>query len=378
MRPLLGLKSPCFLVFDNYQTAPETSSFHEIMHLGLSCLPEGIQAVVMSRTEPPPVLISLMANKKLSVIGWEDLRLTPEETKGIAKMESGITLSSQAVHQMHERAHGWAAGLVLLSRGAKAEGAAPESAAFDPMKVFDYFASELFNRTGAIVQDFLFKTAFLPKITVSIAEKITGNHQAGRILSDLNRGNHFTERMQGREVVYKYHPLFREFLLDRAEKTVSIKEASGIRKIAAELLEKAGEIADAAELHVMAGNFTGLAGLIIRHAADLTIQGRERTLTEWLAGVPEDVLESRPWLLYWTAVCRMPYAPAEASARFEAAFNRFRIQKDATGVFLSWTGIVGSIWFSFDDMSRLDHWINMLLELQKISGDSPAGRSKRA
>lgn len=355
------LKPPFFLVFDNYQTAPQASPFHEIMNLGLSGLPEGIHAIVISRTDPPPILTSLIANNKLSMIGWEELRLAPEESKGIAWMESGETLSAQTVSQMHEHAQGWAAGLILLSRGAKAKDAASEPhCTFDPARIFDYFASELFDRTERTVQDFLFKTAFLPQITVSIAEKITGNRHAGRILSDLNRSNYFTERRQGREVIYQYHPLFREFLLDRAEKTVPKKEASSILRTAAELLEKAGEIEDAAELHIRAGNAIGLANVIKAHASALAAQGRERTLSEWLASVPGDVLESNPWLLYWMGVCRMPYAPAEAGNLFEGAFSRFRTQKDAAGVFLSWAGIAESIWFSFDDMSRLGRWINML------------------
>jgi len=355
------LKPPFFLVFDNYQTAPQTSSFHEIMNAGLSSLPEGIHAVVVSRADPPPVLTSFVANNNASMIGWEDMRLTPEESKGIARMESGKGLSTEVIDQMHERARGWAAGLILLSRGAKAEGTAPqEHRTFDPARIFDYFASELLDQTERTVQDFLSKTAFLPKITVSIAEKITGNRHAGRILSDLNRGNYFTERRLGREIVYHYHPLFREFLLDRAEKTVSKMKAASIRKTAAELLEKAGEVEDAAELHIMAGNFTGLAGVIIRHASTLAAQGRERKLSGWLMRLPAAALEANPWLLYWMGVCRMPYDPAEAQALFERAFSRFRIQKDAAGIFLSWTGIAESIWFSFDDMSRLDHWIGML------------------
>jgi hypothetical protein len=183
------LKPPCFLVFDNYQIVPQASPFHEIMSVGLSSLPKGIHAAVLSRTDPPPVLTSLIANNKVSMIGWDELRLAPEESKGIARMDSGQRLSAEVIQQMHEFAQGWAAGLILLSQGAKAAGAAPESSAFDPAKIFDYFASELFDRlTGVHFR----QTAYLPKITAAVAEKTPHRHAAG--YSDLNRGNYFTER----------------------------------------------------------------------------------------------------------------------------------------------------------------------------------------
>jgi ATP/maltotriose-dependent transcriptional regulator MalT len=56
------LKPPFALVLDNYQEAPEKSPLHELVSLGLSLLPEGIQVFVLSRTGPLPAFMRLRAN----------------------------------------------------------------------------------------------------------------------------------------------------------------------------------------------------------------------------------------------------------------------------------------------------------------------------
>ena len=60
--------------------------------------------------------------------------------------------------------------------------------------VFDYFAGEIFERSEARVQEFLLQTAFLPKMTVRMAEQLTGTSGSARILAELNRQNYFTEK----------------------------------------------------------------------------------------------------------------------------------------------------------------------------------------
>ena len=77
------LKRTSVLVLDNYQTVSSESNFHEVINNGLSTIPEGINVFVINRHNPPPVLSRLRANEMMKMLGWDDLRLTLEETRGI-------------------------------------------------------------------------------------------------------------------------------------------------------------------------------------------------------------------------------------------------------------------------------------------------------
>jgi len=84
--------------------------------------------------------------------------------------------------------------------------------------LFEYFASELFDRAPPAARRFLLETALLPRMSVQAAEDLTGDAGAGEILSTLVRRNYFTVRLSGHEGRYRYHPLFREFLMARSRK----------------------------------------------------------------------------------------------------------------------------------------------------------------
>lgn len=359
------------LVFDNYQDVPSESAFHEIIRAGLSALPENITAVIISRSEPPAVLSGLQAGNHLHVIGWNDLKLTLEESKGIAQLQEVGRPS--VLEWLHEKAHGWTAGLVLLTRVVKSEDVHPEALQdLAPEKVFDYFANELFGRLDVPMQDFLLKTAFAPKLTPGLAEELTGNKAAGKILSDLNRRNYFTEKRTYPDIVYQYHALFREFLLTHAASRFRPAERCSLQLKAAKLLEAAGQVEDAADLYVQAGAAEELSRLIMNHAQSFIMQGRGTTVEKWLEKIPAEIASGRPWLSYWMGACSLPFKPVESREWFERAFRQFEHQEDCAGVFLAWIGIAEAIWFAFEDLTKLDGSVTELYRLKRKFGIPPS------
>ncbi len=366
------LKSSSVIVFDNYQEAPVDSAFQEIMHYGLSAIPGNLNVILASRTNPPPVFISMLANNLISVIDWENLRLMPEESGEIMRLHLGKKFTKETVQTFHEKTKGWAAGLVLMAK-AKTEDIDPHLLGkISQEKIFDYFAGEIFDKSNALQQDFLKKTAFLPQIMPRVAEKLTELNQSGRILSDLSARNYFIEKHYHAGPSYQYHPLFREFLLTRAKRTYSKDEISLIKRRAAAILEESGRIEDAAEFYIETGSWEGLVSLILLNAQQFIMQGRSSIIEKWLTVIPKEFFEHNPWLLYWKGVCRFPFDPKESEGYFNKAFEFFESRQDAAGVFLSWAGVVESVVNSFEDFLKIDTWTGLLDELMKKFGAFPS------
>jgi DNA-binding SARP family transcriptional activator len=358
------LRIPGILVFDNYQDVPAGAAWHEILLTGLSSLPEGMNAVLISRSDPPPGLIRLQANHLMEILGWKDLQLTLDESEGMVRLRAKNKLSRKAIRHMHREMDGWAAGLVLGMESERIEDRQPESVGkLAPEKVFDYFASEIFDRTDEEVQKFLLQTAFFPKMTAPMAEGLTGQPSASRILSTLSRNHYFTEKRFPAAPIYQYHPLFREFLISRAKETFSPALLSSLFRRAAVFLEEDGQEEASVSLFREAGDWEGMIRLILKNAPSMVEQGRTRSLEEWLNGLPRGLFENHPWLLYWMGACRQPFDPAFARPFFEKAFERFRNQSDAAGAFMAWSGIVSSILSAFENYKSLDRWISVLENL---------------
>ncbi|MBU3948165.1 MAG: hypothetical protein KJ826_08090 [Proteobacteria bacterium] len=357
------LKSPFAIVFDDYQETPETSPLHEIITIGLSDIPYGTRVFILSRNEPPPAHIGLRAGNKIHFIRWDDLRFTLDESKQFTQIAGKQKLTEDEITGMHNTVEGWAAGLVLLMEN-EADTTTALNSVQKPLQkdVFNYFAREVFNRLDDKTQGFLLRTALLPAIPVNAAEKLAG--KGAEDLLETLRGNHFfIELNLTPEPVYRYHSLFRDFLIARIRESFSPEEILLTQRRTASLLEESGQVEHAAELWIECENWDALSALILQNAEVFFNQGRIKTLAGWLTRLPVDALSKSPWLLYWLGMCRLLFDPAAARQHLEEAFDKFNKLNNLSGALLSWSFIIESYGYEFADFTPLQMWIKRLYKL---------------
>jgi LuxR family maltose regulon positive regulatory protein len=356
------LKTPFVLVFDNYQEVPVDSELHDVMRDAVTELPQGGRAIFISRSDPPASFARLRADQAVEILGWPELRFTEAEMGSLVRKLAPGKRPKETLPQLYESADGWAAGLVLLLEHQGNGQASANQGKQSSEVLFDYFAGEIFKKFSPETKEVLLETAFLPRVTASMAEKLTGQPIAGQVLADLHRQNYFTNRRVAGELVYEYHPLFREFLLSQGQRVYSSERRAEIRRGAAKLAEAAGQIEAAVELFRDAEDWEGLARLTCSHAPALLSQGRVQTLEAWLRMLPPQIFDQVPWLLYWRGICRLGWRHEECRRDFEPALSLFRRQRDTAGIFLAWSAVVFS--YIFESYSRpLDPWIALLDEL---------------
>lgn len=368
-RELFGRMSrPFAVVFDGYQEVPPQSSFHDVIRDGLGEVPEGGCAIVISRTDPPPTMARFRANRTLDALEWQELRLTREESDGIVRMR-GYELPEEALSRLYVKTQGWAAALVLMLEHVRTEGwTAEPPVASTPQVVFDYLAGEIFQQVDKKVQDFALRTACLPQMTASMARELSALPKAGEILIDLTHSYDFvTAREGGPEPVYQYHPLLREFLLNRARESLSESTHAELHRKAAALLEANGQVEDAVGVLLELEDWESLNRIIRENAVAMLDNGRGETLAQWLENLPGEMLHNDPWMLYWLGACRFPYTPRESRGLYEQAFQLFgeKTETDSKGLLLACSGVMDAILYELDDLALLDRWIPELTELVK-------------
>lgn len=356
------------IVLDNYQNAPADSPFHGMIADGFDVIPEGINVIVISRNEPPPEFARLIANNKIAGIGWDEIKFNLKETERFIKGHGSSNKGQEITRQLRQQTDGWVAGMILMMEDVvaglvPAQSGRPQRSPLQQHEtVFNYFAAEIFNKTDKATQDFLLKTAFLSDMTAEIAQRLTGLVHSEKILSGLNRNNYFCQKQYAQRPVYRYHPLFREFLLNSAVNVFTSEKIADIRKNAAVILEQSGQTEEAADIFMAVGDFESLIKLILNHARSLAAEGRYKTLEKRITSIPPDILTGAPWLLYWLGVCRMVFHPAKGREMLERAFDGFSSQGDHVGTLLSWSCIVNCIWYEQEDFKESDRWIEWLKE----------------
>lgn len=369
------LAPPFAVVFDGYHEVPAASPLHEVLRIGLQELPPGGRIIVVSRGDPPSELARLRANRALRALGWEELRLTADESRMLVARRRP-DLSPEIADALYARTQGWAAGLVLMLEQADVSGRMAEPPGPASRKlVFDYLAGEVFQKSDARTQRFLLQTAYLREMTVPIAEALGGDAQAGALLEALYRNNYFVSlRDVAPQPVYQYHPMMRDFLQARAEETLPKERRRELQRRSAHEMERAGSIEDAVALYRASHEWDEVARVIEAQAAAMLAHGRGETLAQWVEELPPEVRSRRPWTVYWSAASQAHVAPREGRVRYEKAFELFRTQApaDSAGMVQAAAGAMFSILYELDDCSLLDRWIAVIDEADRAGVRLPS------
>ena len=347
------------LVLDNYQEVADAAALHLVMEIALEEIPSGINLIVVSRAEPPPNFARALANNSVGQLGWDELRLTLEETAAISVGKT--RLDDVALRVLHDQSNGWAAGLVLMLERLKRTGAVNHISQTETMgTVFDYFAGQIFDQSPVATRDFLMRTACLPNLTLNAALQISGNPDAAKILDDFYRRHLFIERRIGDEISYNYHDLFRQFLRSRAAQVLGVAEFARILTAAGHLLEAEADIANAFALYREAHDWAAAQNLILDNSEKLQRQGRTQVISNWIAALPAAFTAVSPWLQFWAGIALLEVDQPQAAKWLEPAYDGFVATGDLHGQMWCAAAIVESHYNEMADYRMLDRWVPIL------------------
>ena len=364
-----GAAGPIALVLDNLHELSDDSALRSILEAGLPQVPRQCCVIVTARAAPPVALSRLRPGGQMVCVDAERLKLTPTELAEMAQLR-GKTLTPELLRQWHQRADGWAAALVLMVEQHKlSEAHAPPPGESTPAVVFDYLAGEIFERFEPSTQRLLLQIACLTRVTIDIAQRLSGDDTAGRVLFNLAHNDYFVRELVGSEGrVFQFHPLLREFLLRRAAQDLPHAIGADALRRAAVLLRESGQAEEAVALLVECKDWPDVAAIAIEQADSLLASGRHATLAAWLEWLPPHLLDSNPALLHAHGQALLHVSPRTARRSFEAAFFICQRSGDMPGAARSCVGVIEAVLREFDDLAELDRW---LAEFER--GRVPAG-----
>ncbi|MBL8529155.1 MAG: hypothetical protein JNL68_15825 [Burkholderiales bacterium] len=350
-----ALGAPAIIVFDGlHEVAPDSPLLHVVLREACGEIAGGTHLILVSRDMVPSSLARLQANRALRLIDWNSLRLTVEEAQAIALRYDLPPARQQEIPRLIESVDGWAAGLILALEGARADRVASRFAIAGSRPIFNYFAAEVFEGLTEERQDVLMRLAVLPDISAPAARALAGSDSAEQVLEELSRRNAFTQRIGEERPVFQLHPLFREFLVDRANGRLGKGELAELRTKAALLLESEGRIDEAVVLWKGMEDWGSIIRILRQHAHALLQQGRLKTLERWLRCLPQEIVHEDGWLSLWLGTCIVFFNPVEARRHFERAYSVCTSHGDLVGRLCAWCGLADAIFLLYQNLSELD------------------------
>jgi LuxR family transcriptional regulator, maltose regulon positive regulatory protein len=207
-----------------------------------------------------------------------------------------------------------------------------------------------------------------------MAQELGCSAEAPAFLEYMYRERLFTER---RGQVYRYHDLFRSFLLDRLRRRCSSEDLCVLQRRAARILREAGQVEAAFRLDCETHDWAAAHGLVRQHAPALLDQGRSSVLREWIDRLPKSLVDADPWIGYWFGMSWLEVDADRARTHLRHAFETMRAH-DADGRMLAASAFILTFLNDLANLKELDPWIDVLVAMfeKPIGPGSPIAQAQ--
>jgi LuxR family transcriptional regulator, maltose regulon positive regulatory protein len=195
----------------------QSHACHDVLGVVISAIPAGSQLAAASRDEQPHLPRFRVSGDALE-LGAGDLALDAAGAGQIFEHEQ-VSVTPELAAEVTERAEGWPAGLYLAALVAKQSHGQARAVTGDDRYVADYLYHEAFIRQPKTIQRFLRRTAVLEQLCGPLCEAVLGSSAAAVQLRRLEAHSLFLTPLDSQRQWYRYHTLYREFLLGELRRT---------------------------------------------------------------------------------------------------------------------------------------------------------------
>ena len=293
------LSSPTLVVMDDYHY---TTSLvvHQLVDFLLENGPLNLHLIISTRSDPPISLARLRAHGILAELRTNDLRFRESEVTELMLQEiPGLSVNSLSL--LSEKTEGWAAALQIVRSTLSGKDALMASNMISSLSgsqrfLFEYLTEEVFLRQPSDRQRFLLHTAVLAQMDHASCNMIAQVQDAQQTLELLEEQNLFVASLDSQRHWYRYHHLFREFLLSklRRDQPVLLKQ---LDMDAGQYYAELSEWESAFQHYLQAGDTIHAARCACNFAADYVERGRAEALHRHLSSLPAEVMSQFPQLL---------------------------------------------------------------------------------
>lgn len=284
-------RDPITLVFDDFHLL-KNPELLQLCNLFLDHLPSCLRLVITAREEPALALAKRRASGQLHPIGIEELRFNAAETRDFLYQTMALPAAAEVTTRLCDKTEGWVAGLQLAAISMRQRPAEVqtllEGDGID-RHIADYLLEEVFSGLPVALQDFLLQTSLVKRFCAGLVNAMTQQAGAQEKLALLENAHLFLVPLDNHRSWFRYHDLFRQFLLQRVKAQDRMDILARVSPAIA-WLENNGYYDDAIELCLDTSMFSDAVRLLTQTLAlDITPEAQAK-LSHWTRRIPSAML----------------------------------------------------------------------------------------
>ncbi|HAU13712.1 MAG TPA: hypothetical protein DCS92_08390 [Gammaproteobacteria bacterium] len=280
---------PITLVLDDFHHIKDAQLL-SLINTFLDHLPSSLRVVMTSRDQPDLNLPRRRASGQLLQLGAEDLRFDPGESVAFFHHTMLLNHADDLLARFSKQTEGWVAGLQLVALSLKNHTLAAEDLLQQqPLDrhVSDYLLDEVFRKQPEPLKQFLMQTALAPRFCAGLCNAVGQRHDSLQLITELESSDLFLVALDNHRTWYRYHDLFRQFLLQIAQQWPQQERRQYGRRALAWLREN-GYYADAMELCIQQEDWSEARALLADEWL-LMEEGARQKKAYWLSRLPQEV-----------------------------------------------------------------------------------------
>ncbi len=280
-------KNAAVLVVDDWHLVDKDTEIQQFFDRFLVCKPDELKVILLSREKINlPEIVRLQVNGKLLEIQDINLMFSYYELYELVRKVMPNRYTEEDVRHIYDVTEGWIMAIRLFTNyytnGLRQSAGRQE----DIRKIdtlFEYLARDVLIRQPDELQNFLLKSALLDSFTAKVCKYILGlDFKYEYLEATLAKGLFLTEVGKG---TYRYHQLFREFLMQEAEKR--IPDLNGVYIQAGFYYLHSSEPERALQYFISGGDANKAIEILCKISRDLVHSGRSRMMHQFLRQIPE-------------------------------------------------------------------------------------------
>jgi LuxR family transcriptional regulator, maltose regulon positive regulatory protein len=306
---------PFVLMLDDLHEL-QSPACQDVLSVVISGIPRGSQLVAASRSEQPQLPRLRAAGDALELVA-SDLAL---DVNGALQIfaQAHVNLTDELAAAVTARTEGWPVGIYLAAVIASVSNGDVLTISGDDRYVTDYLYRESMIQLPESVQRFLQCTAILDQLCAPLCDAILEDSSSDAQLRHLEATSLFLVGLDRRRGWYRYHALFREFLLGELRR-VQPDVIAKLHLRAADWYESNGSPALALEHLLNTTERDRCVQLVAQLALPTYQSGQMSTVQRWLTTLGHSAVEEHPPLAVlagWVAVLTGQAAEAQRWAAF--------------------------------------------------------------
>jgi LuxR family transcriptional regulator, maltose regulon positive regulatory protein len=308
---------PFVLMLDDLHEL-QSPACQDVLGVVISAIPHGSQLAAAGRSEQPH-LPRLRASGDALELGAGDLAL---DAAGAGQIFSHaqVSVTPELAAAVTERTEGWPVGLYLAALIERQDRGGAQTVAGDDRYVADYLYRETLIRQPKAIQRFLRRSAVLDQLCGPLCEAVLGSSAAPIQLRRVEAHGLFLTPLDRQRQWYRYHGLFRDFLLAELRRTEP-DIIMTLHQRAADWYESNGAPALAVEHLLPTTDRDRAVRLVTKLTRQMYRAGQLSTLKRWYRAIGDVTIERYPPLAVNACLASVITGDTPGAMRWAAAVD---------------------------------------------------------